>query len=234
MTKAKIKRLLSILTLIVVLIIGAFESSELRQNTNDDSTINLPHVLGSQAGDVLSKLKIKGRAPKTGYDRSLFSTAWAEIDGCDMRNYILQRDLLSPYIDNNGCTVLSGTLRDPYTGKNINFIRGETTSAEVQIDHVVAVSDAWQKGAQEFDELSRYEFYNDPLNLLASSGASNQQKGNSDAASWLPNNKAFRCDYVARQIAVKDKYKLWVTRSEYEAMAEVLKICPLQELPLSD
>src|SRR5690606_31383234 len=124
-----------------------------------------------------------------------------------------------------------GTLNDPYSSKTIEFKRGKGTSSAIQIDHVVAVSDAWQKGAQGMDDFKRYEFYNDPLNLLAVDGFSNQQKGDRDAASWLQSNKYFRCVYVARQIVVKYKYSLWVTRREYEAMAKILQECPLQELP---
>jgi hypothetical protein len=127
--------------------------------------------------------------------------------------------------------VASGTLKDPYTGNVINFVRGVRTSTAVQIDHVVPVSDAWQKGAQQLSSAKRYSFYNDPLNLLAVDGPTNEQKSDSDAASWLPPNRAFWCPYVARQIAVKYKYQLWVTSSERAAMLRVLKTCPKQPIP---
>ena len=127
--------------------------------------------------------------------------------------------------------VATGVLHDPYTGKVINFVRGVGTSTAVQIDHVVALSDAWQKGAQKIPSASRYALYNDPLNLLAVDGPTNESKGDSDAASWLPPNKSFRCSYVARQIAVKRKYGLWVTLAEKTAIAAVLTACPKQALP---
>jgi hypothetical protein len=127
--------------------------------------------------------------------------------------------------------VLTGTLKDPYTGKVINFVRGVGTSNAVQIDHVVALSDAWQKGAQKISSAERYSLYNDPLNLLAVDGPTNQSKSDSDAASWLPPNKSYRCAYVARQVSVKAKYKLWVTRAEKQAIADVLSGCPKQKLP---
>jgi hypothetical protein len=104
----------------------------------------------------------------------------------------------------------------------------------VQIDHVVAVSDAWQKGAQNLDVSKRAEFYNDPLNLLAVDGPTNDKKGDGDAATWLPSNKDYRCRYVARQIAVKAKYTLWVTQAEHDAMKNVLSACPGQALPVVD
>lgn len=134
------------------------------------------------------------------------------------------------YTDNT-CKVASGTLQDPYTGKTINFLRGSDTSDDVQIDHVVALGDAWQKGAQNISVHARYSLANDPLNLLAVEGRANQAKSDSDAASWLPTNKDFRCNYVARQIAVKQKYSLWVTQAEYQAMSNVLSGCPAQTMP---
>ena len=183
------------------------------------------------AVSALSKLTVKGRAPKTGYARSKFSDGWGDIGSCDARNYILKRDLRNITVDSDGCTVRSGTLYDKYTGKVIQFKRGVGTSLAVQIDHVVAVSDAWQKGAQKLSSGERYAFYNDPLNLIAIDGPTNGQKSDSDAASWLPPNKRYRCKYVARQIAVKRKYHLWVTSAEKSAMSQVLRACPSQKIP---
>jgi hypothetical protein len=182
---------------------------------------------------TLNALPVKGRAPKTGYERSLFSDGWGDQAwGCDTRNFILKRDLTSIVMrPNETCTVASGVLKDPYTLKSIGFVRGVKTSLAVQIDHVVAVSDAWQKGAQQISSQQRYNFYNDPLNLLAVDGPTNSSKGDGDAATWLPPNKGFRCAYVARQVAVKAKYKLWVTAPEKAAIAGVLAKCPNQPLP---
>jgi hypothetical protein len=162
----------------------------------------------------------------------LFSDGWGDIGYCDTRNYILKRDLRSiTWRSGENCIVATGVLQDPYTGATINFVRGVKTSLAVQIDHIVAVSDAWQKGAQQMTPGNRYSFYNDPLNLLAVDGPSNESKGDGDAATWLPPNKAFRCTYVSRQIAVKAKYKLWVTSAEKDAMSRVLSACPKQLLP---
>jgi hypothetical protein len=180
---------------------------------------------------ALAKLPVKGRAPKTGYLRSAFSNGWGTFNGCDTRNIILNRDLTNLKFQSDGCTVLTGTLKDPYTGKVINFVRGVGTSNAVQIDHVVALSDAWQKGAQKISSTERYSLYNDPLNLLAVDGPTNQSKSDSDAASWLPPNKSYRCAYVARQVSVKAKYKLWVTSAEKQAIGDVLSGCPKQKLP---
>lgn len=184
------------------------------------------------ARDALEELDVKGRAPKTGYARDEFGSGWATVDGCDMRNTILQDNLTEIELDTDDCTVLSGLLDDPYTANTIQFTRGQGTSDDVQIDHVVALSDAWQKGAQQIEFTDRVVFANDPLNLLAVDGAANQAKGDKDAASWLPPNKSYRCMYVARQIAVKQKYGLWVTEAEKAAMKRVLNGCGDQRLPL--
>lgn len=186
----------------------------------------------SPATETLNKLAIKGRAPKTNYSRSEFGSGWLKTDNCDMRNIILNRDLTDVTV-NESCKVMSGVLNDPYTGKTLKFTRGTDTSAEVQIDHVVALSDAWQKGAQNLSYVRRAELANDPLELLAVDGSANQAKSNSDAASWLPDNKSFRCSYVARQIAVKYKYNLWVSQAEANMMRQVLSQCPNQLLPSS-
>ncbi|WP_454730401.1 GmrSD restriction endonuclease domain-containing protein [Cellulosimicrobium protaetiae] len=192
----------------------------------------------STALAALGTLEIKGRAPKTGYDRDAFGPAWADVDrnGCDTRNDMLARDLTDETFKpgTHDCVVLTGTLADPYTATTIAFQRGNTTSTAVQIDHVVALSDAWQKGAQQLDVDTRKAFANDPLNLLAVDGPTNQAKGDGDAATWLPPNKGFRCDYAARQVAVKSTYGLWVTQAEHDAIARILTTCPDQLLPAAD
>ena len=191
-------------------------------------------ALATTASELLATLPIKGRAPKTGYDRALFGQAWADVDrnGCDTRNDILQRDLTGITFTNSvPCKVKSGTLADPYTATFINFLRGSGTSSKVQIDHVVALSDAWQKGAQQLTTEKRTAFANDPLNLQATDGPTNQKKGDGDAATWLPPNKGFRCEYVARQISVKAAYSLWVTQAEHDAMSRILADCAGQPAP---
>ncbi|MNH27628.1 hypothetical protein D3C79_877500 [compost metagenome] len=144
----------------------------------------------------------------------------------------MYRDLADVVVDEQ-CKVQRGLLHDPYTDHEIRFERGETTSDDVQIDHVVALSNAWQTGAQQLSREERIRLANDPLELLAVDGVANQQKSDSDAASWLPPNKAFRCQYIARQIAVKQKYRLWVTQAEHDSMMRVLAGCPGQLLPVS-
>lgn len=184
---------------------------------------------GSETLQKLDMLPVKGRAPKTGYDRAQFGPAWKDTDrnGCDTRNDILRRDLknVESKPGTNNCVILSGTLNDPYTGAEIGFRRGKYTSSLVQIDHVVALSNAWQTGAQQLSQPQREALANDPDNLLAVDGAANMAKSDGDAATWLPPNKGFRCAYVSRQVQVKSKYGLWVTPAEKQAIIRVLKTC---------
>ena len=183
---------------------------------------------------TLDTIAVKGRAPKTGYSRGLFGDRWSDDvtvayghNGCDTRNDILRRDLVDVVIKpgSNGCGVLSGTLNDPYTGATVAFQRGADTSAEVQIDHVVALSDAWQTGAQDWDELRRRDFANDPANLQTTIGWVNQEKGDGDAATWLPSNKSYRCTFVTRIVDVKAAYGLWMTQAEHDAVVGILSGC---------
>ena len=200
-------------------------------------------ITPAQAESVASGLSViqaqvtKGCAAKTGYTRDQFGPAWADVDrnGCDTRNDILNRDLTNQVYKEKTkqCVVLSGTLIDPFSGESISFVQGAKTSSEVQIDHTVALSNAWQTGAFKLTSDQRKALANDPLNLLAVKGRLNSQKGDGDAATWLPPLKSYRCDYVSRQIAVKIKYKLWFTAPEKEAMIRILKSCPEKALPTS-
>ena len=179
-----------------------------------------------KASVVLETLAVKGRAPKTGYDRASWGD-WADPDGngCDTRNDILKRDLTSIVFRERtrDCVIEKGVLSDPFSGQTIEFQRGEKTSSLVQIDHVVSLSNAWQTGIFQMSQRVRTNFANDPLNLLAVKGSLNSQKGDGDAATWLPPNKPFRCAYVSRQIQVKVKYGLWLTKPEKDAMLRILQ-----------
>ncbi|MCC2307776.1 HNH endonuclease family protein [Cellulomonas chengniuliangii] len=214
--------------LLLVLAVGIGVGTPVWQDARAGADVPVTATDLADARAALDGLPVKGRAPKTGYERSAFGAAWTDVDrnGCDTRNDILRRDLVDLTFKEgtDGCTVLTGSLTDPYGGEVIAFERGERSS-EVQIDHVVALSDAWQKGAQQWTDEVRTAFANDPANLLAVDGSLNQQKGAGDAATWLPPRKAYRCVYVVRQIRVKAAYGLWVTSAEQEAMSRELDRC---------
>ena len=175
---------------------------------------------------ALALLPVKGRAPLTGYDRDRFGPAWLDADrnGCDTRNDLLGQHLHAITLEDNGCVVAAGSYDDPYTGSQIDYRQGH--GALIDIDHVVPMANAWVTGAFGWQIKKRAAFANDPLNLLPADAGANRQKGDGDAATWLPPNKAFRCRYVSRQVAVKDKYDLWVTAPEKAAIARVLTACP--------
>lgn len=182
------------------------------------------------ASEALGKLEVKGRAPKTGYARTEFYSGWPDVDGCSLRQRIIRREVGEAAVM-QGCDVVAGHFIEPYTGEERNYATKTEFSKGIQIDHIVALSDAWQKGAQYLPKETRYQIATDPLNLIAADGPANMQKGDGDAATWLPPNKAFRCEYVARQVAVKYKYGMWVTEAEKAAIAKVLETCPEQRTP---
>jgi hypothetical protein len=224
------RRIIIILCSLLILGLVILINTPNQASTKSEDKSTLTKTKTDLAIDALNKLAIKGRAPKTNYTREQFGADWVVTGGCDTRNIILNRDLEDAVV-NDKCEVVSGTLNDPYSGKIIIFTRGSDTSGAVQIDHVVALSDAWQKGAQQLTLMERTKLANDSLELLAVDGSINLQKSDGDAATWLPPNKPFRCQYVARQVAIKQKYNLWMTQAEHDAIAIILGKCPDQVLP---
>ena len=228
--KFRRRRLLVIVTLLTILCFLIFTHEPLVKVDpvveDSQSAISGQTILAKYA---LNKLEIKDHALGMNYSRNQFGADWGSVNGCDTRNIILNRDLFN-IVTNEKCQIISGILNDPYTGRQILFTRGTNTSSDIQIDHVVSLSNAWKTGAQGLTYDIRVDLANDPLELLAVDGVSNQIKGDQDASGWLPENENFRCQYVARQVAVKQKYTLWVTRSEYNAILNVLESCPNQLL----
>ena len=180
----------------------------------------------------MAELPVKGWDRLTDYSRDRFGEPWSDDvnvefghNGCNTRDDILQRDLTQLVVRPGTCYAQSGVLIDPYTGESIAFVRGPETSEAVQIDHVVSLSDAWYRGARDWDEQRRRDFANDPRNLLAVGAKTNFDKAFRDADAWLPPNRAFRCEFVARQVAVKTTYQLRVSANEKRAMTAVLEHC---------
>ena len=145
----------------------------------------------------LAALPVKGWDRDTDYARFRFGEAWSDDvnvefghNGCNTRDDVLRRDLTQLLVRPVTCYAQSGVLIDPYTGESISFVRGPETSEAVQIDHVVSLSDAWYKGARDWDEQRRRDFANDPRNLLAVGAKANFDKAFRDANAWLPPNAA--------------------------------------------
>lgn len=208
-TKSRV--ILAAIVVALCVIIAAASVSALRAPTSTTS---------ESARQQLASLAVKGRAPLTGYTREAFYKSWTTKDSCSTAEEILRRDL-DDVVYGPDCRVASGVLHDPYTGTDIPYAPGGV----IQIDHVVALANAWQTGAFAWSAEQRKAYANDPFVLLAVSGKENMAKGAGDAATWLPPNKGYRCTYVTQQIAIKAKYALWVTQPERDAMLRVLDTC---------
>mgnify|MGYP002515420861 FL=1 len=225
---------LAILTVIAI-IVGVSAGLLLPKISPAVNDITGGDVATGDAATTLNTLTVDDHpSPSSSYKRDDFGFRKTDDDGdgCDVREAVLARDLTDvTYTKSGGCKVKTGHLNDPYTGAGIDFVRGPSTSARVQIDHVVALENAWKSGASEWTTAERYRFANDTYNLLAVDGGANEAKGSASAASWLPENTTYQCPYVARQIGVKAKYQLSVTSKEKQAMLGVLHTCPGQGVP---
>jgi hypothetical protein len=178
---------------------------------------------------MLASVPTGGRGAKTGYLRtSVFGPAWADVEGngCGTRDDILGRDLTTS-VRRGRCDVVSGALHDPYTGRDIAL--DEFHDRAIQIDHVVALSLAWQLGAAQWTQQRRLLLANDPANLLAVDGLTNERKGDSGPDSWLPPSKAYRCTYVIRFTRIVSAYHLRLTPSMREAIVTQLDRCTAVE-----
>jgi hypothetical protein len=223
-----------VIAVVILIGIGVYVYNKEKIGKSSDPTAQ------QAALTLLAEIPVHWPASKSGYSREQFGKPWTdEVDGvefgrngCDTREDILRRDL-SDVMPPKGCTVLSGVLHDPYTGRDIRFNRDEGTDVLVQIDHVVALMDAWQTGAQQWDQAKRTRLANDPLDLLAVDGKANRKKKASNVASWLPSNKDFRCDYVTRVVKVKATYGLWMIQSEHDEAYRVLSKCSSQTVSSS-
>ena len=163
--------------------------------------------------------------PPEKYNRvEQFGPAWKDVDhnGCDTRNDILARDLTVQEM-RNACVITAGQLADPYSGERIDFRKKD--ASKVQIDHVVALENAWQSGAYKLTQEDREALANDPDNLLAVNGHDNMAKGSKSADQWMPPNSAYACAYASKQVQIKSRYALTVTSSEKQALADALATC---------
>jgi hypothetical protein len=222
----------AVIPVIALLILAVAVVGGLHRRTSDGRPTPETSPDYDDARAQLAVLPVKGWDRVTDFSRYRFGEPWSDDvnvefghNGCNTRDDVLRRDLTQLLVRPGTCFVQSGVLIDPYTGESISFVRGPETSESVQIDHVVSLSDAWYKGARDWDEQRRRDFANDPRNLLAVGAKANFDKAFRDANAWLPPNAAFHCEFVARQVAVKTTYRLWVSASEKRAMAAVLDRC---------
>lgn len=224
-----------LIVLVIAVLLGVAAAVVLSHSNNTVGKISGRYHAVGPAAQALESLRVNNHPhPHKRYNRDAFGYRKLQVanDPCDVREHVLARDLqYLAYTALGSCKVKSGVLQDPYTGKTIKFLRGPRTSPKVQIDHVVALQNAWESGAWQWSQSKRYQFGNDMYNLLAVDGPANEEKSSSSAAYWLPSNMSFRCAYVARQIGVKKTYDLSITSKEKLAMSKVLHNCPGEQLP---
>ncbi|MDR8410081.1 HNH endonuclease family protein [Nonomuraea sp. 3-1Str] len=174
---------------------------------------------------LISRLRVKGRGPATGYARTRYGDNWADTasgvpyagNGCRTRDDLLTRDGQDVrYRKGSRCEVVAMRLTDPYTGRSIEWRKSR--AEEVQVDHVVPLAYAWRMAATRWPMSKRLNFANDPLNLLPVDGAANEQKDASGPAGWLPPRRRIRCAYVTRFAQVALKYGVPVTPADKQAM----------------
>lgn len=213
-----------------------------------------PSVLSAQ--ERVSTLLVNDSAVHRSYDRQSFQSGGKEWNydfnesGCNTRDDLLRAYLVDVQM-RGSCTVTSGIyLYEPYTGtQNVSWSKSKASA--LQGEHVVALGNASDSGAElwgtpagsHLDDLSladdpssrvssdpatrKVQLANDPLNLILADGSANASKGDSPADVWLPENTAFHCEYVARQVLVKAKYGLSVTSAEKSTMEGILVSCPV-------
>jgi 5-methylcytosine-specific restriction endonuclease McrA len=154
-----------------------------------------------------------------------FGAAWSldsDRDGCRQRDDVLRRDLRD-VVSAGRCAVTAGTLTDPYTGRTIKYDRAHATA--VQVDHVYPLGLAWRHGAAEWPQRRRVEFANDLANLVATTAAANQSKGDKGPGQWMPPARSGWCGYATRYVGVAVRYRLSVTATDRRRLAEALVLC---------
>lgn len=178
----------------------------------------------------LGDLAVAPESHAESYERDAFGTRWKDVDrnGCGQRDDVLARDLRGATFRSR-CVVVGGTLVDPYTGVKVVFSKARAD--QVQIDHRVALAEAWRSGAWGWAPDKRERFANDLDNLSASAGAVNREKSDLDAKDWLPQGRDRRCDFSTRVITIKVRYGLSADRAEADALSRALGGCPAPSSP---
>ncbi|MEU5843122.1 HNH endonuclease family protein [Rhodococcus sp. NPDC047139] len=193
------------------------------------------HALLAQVTVMEERRKVPGYQRGCGPGEGcVFGSAWTDDhpgaggrDGCDTRNNVLARDLVSPIfrVGSNDCVVTSGLLDDPYTGVRVEFRRSEADA--VHIDHIYPLAAAWDLGAAAWPTELRRQFANDiTYNLVAVGGQANLDKRDHTPAEWLPPAPGYRCWFAGRYLTVAVRYSLPITAADHRALATAAESCP--------
>lgn len=175
-----------------------------------------------------------------GFDRScqprrgcVFGPAWSDAvrtefgrNGCDQRSDVLRTQLTDVQVrpGTGGCVVETGVLDDPYSGVRVHYRRGEPARS-VEVDHVVPLAGAWDRGAAAWPVQRRRDFAGDPRNLVATTAAANRAKSDKPPARWTPDTQRGRCLYARRYVETSAAYDLAVTRADVRALDRMLRAC---------
>ena len=223
------RRSLSVGTLVVLLVAGGVAWAGTQLDLDLDAAPASTTTATAPAAPTLAPPAAPAPTVAADYDRDAFGPRWADTDrnGCDQRNDVLARDLTTVTYKpgTRDCVVLTGVLEDAYTGLTIEFQRGETTSSDVQIDHVVPLSWAWQHGADAWGDDTRQSFANDLTNLQAVDGPTNASKSDQGPSTWMPPATAYGCTYAERFGGVVDAYGLTLDQADRAAIDQALTTC---------
>ncbi|MFE3326780.1 HNH endonuclease family protein [Streptomyces sp. NPDC059176] len=177
-------------------------------------------VSAATARSYLGRLTVKAEGSSTGYSRDKFPHWITQSGACNTREVVLDRDGTN-VVQNSSCAAVSGSWYSPYDGATW------TAASDVDIDHVVPLSEAWRSGAGSWTTASRRAFANDLTRpqLIAVTDNVNQAKGDKDPAEWLPSRTDYRCTYARMWVHVKYYWQLSVDSAEKSALQSILNGC---------
>ncbi len=171
----------------------------------------------------LTALLIAPEGRRDGYDRGLFQH-WIDADGtgCDARQDVLAAQVIGlPQVDLfDRCVIVEGDWYSAY-----DAVVHSGSPSDLDVDHVVALAEAWDSGASAWSPDMRRQFANDPTNLLAVTASANRSKSDRDVAEWTPPARSSWCLTAMITIEVKVRYSLTVDRAEHDALVALLDTC---------
>lgn len=174
----------------------------------------------STARTWLSTIRVAPLGTSDGYSRDLFPHWWTVTGTCNTREMVLQRDGTNVVVDSS-CAAISGSWYSPYDGATWR------AASDVDIDHVVPLSNAWRTGARSWTTAKREAFANDRYHpqLIAVTDNVNQAKGDQSPDQWKPPLTSYWCTYAKMWVASKYEWGLWVTSTERSALYGMLDRC---------
>ncbi|MEU4742382.1 HNH endonuclease family protein [Actinosynnema sp. NPDC023658] len=215
------KRSTAVVSALIVLFLAGCGVGVLPPNTSSSVPApTAPPAPGDDPAAQLAALTVAPEGKMTGYSRDRFPHWSSQGEGCDTRDVVLQRqgaDVRTAA----GCKITGGSWTSAYDGVVV------TDPGDLDIDHTVALAEAWRSGADKWTDEQREKFANDlgGLQLIAVTASSNRSKGDQDAAKWKPPVQAYWCTYARSVVSVKTLYALTIDPAERDALGAMLKTC---------